>query len=152
MEGGYGVKIFSTYSVKIKHYNHILKETIEIYREAVDYLIDVCLNKWNDIIAIKGNLNQQRYTERLCHRTSDNPDIKYGSFDKRFYKFPSYLRRGAINDAIGKVSSYKSNLRNWETSDEKTRGRKPAYPKAGYIYTLCSIISSGLQSIENPYL
>ena len=51
MEGGYGVKIFSTYSVKIKHYNHILKETIEIYREAVDYLIDVCLNEWNDIIA-----------------------------------------------------------------------------------------------------
>ena len=128
------MKIFSTYSVKIKHYNHILKETIEIYREAVDYLIDVCLNEWNDIIAIKGNLNQQRYTERLCHRTSDNPDIKYGSFDKRFYKFPSYLRRGAINDAIGKVSSYKSNLRNWETSDEKTGGRKPAYPKAGYIY------------------
>ena len=114
MEGGYGVKIFSTYSVKIKHYNHILKETIEIYREAVDYLIDVCLNEWNDIIAIKGNLNQQRYTERLCHRTSDNPDIKYGSFDKRFYKFPSYLRRGAINEAIGKVSSYKSNLSNWE--------------------------------------
>ena len=113
------MKIFSTYSVKIKHYNHILKETIEIYREAVDYLINVCLNEWNDIIAIKGNLNQQRYTERLCHRTSDNPDIKYGSFDKRFYKFPSYLRRGAINEAIGKVSSYKSNLSNWEKLLEK---------------------------------
>ena len=128
------MKIFSTYSVKIKHYNHILKETIEIYREAVDYLIDVCLNEWNDIIAIKGNLNQQRYTERLCHRTSDNPDIKYGSFDKRFYKFPSYLRRGAINEAIGKVSSYKSNLSNWEKADIKARGRKPSYPKAGYVY------------------
>ena len=128
------MKIFSTYSVKIKHYNHIFKETIKIYREAVDYLIEVCLNEWDDILAIKGNLNQQRYVERLCHRTSKNPDIKYGSFDKRFHKFPSYLRRGAINEAIGKVSSYKSNLSNWEKTDTKTRGRKPAYPKAGYVY------------------
>ena len=85
-------------------------------------------------LQIKGNLNQQRYVERLCHRTSKNPDIKYGSFDKRFHKFPSYLRRGAINEAIGKVSSYKSNLSNWEKTDTKTRGRKPAYPKAGYVY------------------
>ena len=128
------MKIFSTYSVKIKHYNNIFKETINIYREAVDFLIDVCLKEWDDISTIKGNLQRQRYVECLCHRTSDNPDIKYNSFDKKFYKFPSYLRRGAINEALGKVSSYKSNLSNWETSDDKTRGRKPSYPKAGYVY------------------
>ena len=98
------------------------------------FLIEVCLNEWDDIFAIKGNLKQQRYVERLCHRTSKNPDIKYGSFDKRFHKFPSYLRRGAINEAIGMVSSYKSNLSNWEKADTKTRGRRPAYPKAGYVY------------------
>ena len=128
------MKIFSTYSVKIKHYNNIFKETINIYREAVDFLIDVCLKEWDDISMIKGNLQRQRYVECLCHRTSDNPDIKYNSFDKKFFKFPSYLRRGAINEALGKVSSYKSNLSNWETSDDKTRGRKPSCPKAGYVY------------------
>ena len=128
------MKIFSTYSVKIKHYNHIFKDTINIYREVVDFLIDVCLKEWNDISSIKGNLKQQQYIERLCHKTADNPDVRYISFDKRFYKFPSYLRRGAINEAIGKVSSYKSNLCNWENSDIKTRGRKPSYPKAGYVY------------------
>ena len=129
----YEVKIFSTYSVKIKHYNHIFKDTINIYREVVDFLIDVCLKEWNDISSIKGNQKQQQYIERLCHKTADNPDVKYIFFDKRFYKFPSYLRRGAINEAIGKVSSYKSNLYNWENSDIKTRGRKPSYPKAGYV-------------------
>ena len=33
------MKIFSSYSVKIKHYNHIFKDTVAIYRSAVDYLI-----------------------------------------------------------------------------------------------------------------
>lgn len=33
------MKIFSTYKVKIKHYNHIFRETVDIYRHAVDYLI-----------------------------------------------------------------------------------------------------------------
>ena len=54
--------------------------------------------------------------------------------DEKFYKFPSFLRRATINEAIGKVSSYKSNLANWEADDPKTRGRKPSFPKAGYIY------------------
>lgn len=125
------MKIFSTYSVKIKHYNHIFKDTISIYREAVDFLINVCINEWDNISAVDGNLLKQSYIEHLCHKTADNPDVKYNSFDKRFYKLPCYLRRGAINEAIGKVSSYKSNLDNWE---QNPCGKKPSYPKAGYIY------------------
>ena len=128
------MKMFSTYSVKIKHYNHIFKDTVSIYRDAVDFLINVCLSEWNDVSVLNGKLLQQQYVERLCHKTSDNQNPKYPGFDKKFYKFPSYLRRGAISEAIGKVSSYTSNLANWETADIKTRGRKPSYPKAGYIY------------------
>ena len=125
------MKIFSTYSVKIKHCNHIFKGTVSVYRDAVDFLIEVCLNEWNVISGIKGNLLQQQYVERLCHKTADNQNPKYHNFDKEFYKFPSYLRRGAINEAIGKVSSYKSNLANWET---KPNGKQPSPPKAGYVY------------------
>ena len=125
------MKIFSTYSVKIKHYNHIFKNTVSIYRHAVDFLIDVCLNEWTDISDIQGNLLQQQYVERLCHKTAGNQEPKYDNFDKKFYKFPSYLRRGAINEAIGKVSSYKNNFANWETDP---RGRQPSLPKAGFIY------------------
>nr|MCR5457644.1 transposase [Clostridiales bacterium] len=128
------MKIMSTYSVKIKEYNHIFKETISIYRKVVDYFINVCCNEWDDVSKLESNHGKMNYVEHICHMTKDNPDVKYHSFDKQFYKFPSYLRRGAIVEAIGKVSSYKSNLSRWESAEPKTRGKKPSYPKAGYVY------------------
>lgn len=127
------MKLFSTYSVKIKHYNHIFKKTVSVYRDAVDFLVEVCLNDWNYICQLKGHF-RLTYIESLIHATAKNPDVKYKSFDKRFYKFPSYLRRGAINEAIGKVSSYMGNLANWENTDAAVRGNKPSYPRAGYTY------------------
>jgi len=125
------MKIFSTYSVKIKHYNHIFKDTVSIYRKAVDFFINVCLIEWEDILLISGSVLRQQYVERLCHKTNNNPKPQYTDFDIEFYKFPSYLRRGAINEAIGKVSSYKSNLDNWI---KNPIGKEPSYPKAGYVY------------------
>lgn len=128
------MKLFSTYSVKIKHYNHIFKETVSLYREAVDFLIKVCLDEWDTIANMSQNQICQQYVEHLCHQTQKNPSVKYPTFDRKFYKFPSYLRRGAINEAIGKVSSYQNNLANWEASDPDCRGNKPSLPRAGYIY------------------
>lgn len=128
------MKIFSTYSVKIKHYNHIFNDTVSIYRKAVDFFIDVCLTEWEDILPISSSVLRQQYVEHLCHKTDDNQNPQYADFDIQFYKFPSYLRRSAINEAIGKVSSYRSNLTNWESEDDVSRGNKPSYPKAGYVY------------------
>ena len=125
--------IYTTYKVKIKHYNHIFKQTVAIYRNAVDYLIAVCHENWKSISSIEGSLNRQRYVETLVHATKDNPNPKY-DFDEKFYKMPSYLRRGVISEALGKVSSYKSNLKNWESEEPSSRGEFPGYPKAGYIY------------------
>ena len=125
--------IYTTYKVKIKHYNHIFKQTVAIYRNAVDYLIAVCHENWESISSIEGALNRQRYVETLVHATKDNPNPKY-DFDEKFYKMPSYLRRGVISEALGKVSSYKSNLKNWESEEPSSRGEFPGYPKAGYIY------------------
>ena len=124
------MKIYSTYGVKIKHYNHIFKDTVKIYRKAVDFLINVCLSEWNNISAIKGNLLQQQYVERCIHVTKCNPAPMY-DFDIKFYKMPSYMRRGAINEAIGKVSSYISNLSNWKTNPV---GRELSVLKAGYVF------------------
>ena len=124
------MKIYSTYSVKIKHYNHIFKDTVSVYRKAVDFLINVCLNEWSNISVIKGNLLQQQHVEKCIHATKDNPSPIY-DFDIKFYKMPSYMRRCAINEAIGKVSSYKSNLANWE---ENSIGNRPSIPKAGYVF------------------
>ena len=124
------MKIFSTYSVKIKHYNKIFQKTVEIYRSAVDFFICVCINEWKDIEQIDFTQRRMAYIEKLCHTTKNNPNPKY-NFDKRFYKMPSYLRRGAINEALGKVSSYMSNFSNWK---KKPVGRAPSKPKAGFIY------------------
>ena len=128
------MKIYTSYSIKIKKYDNIFKDTVAIYREAVDFFIDVCMREWDGIVTIGGDLLKQQYVERLCHKTSKNTAAKYQRFDNRFYKFPSYLRRGAINEAIGKVSSYRSNLLNWEETEKGIRGRKPSYPKAGHVY------------------
>lgn len=126
--------ICSTYSVKIKHYNRIFKDTVTVCRDAVDFFIGVCLNEWCKVSVNEGNLHRQRFVESLCHATAKNPNPPYGRFDKKFYKLPSYLRRSAITEAIGKVSSYKSNLANWENAAVSIRGRKPSFPKAGYAY------------------
>lgn len=123
------MKMYTTYSVKIKHYNSIFKETVAIYRHAVDYILNVCLENWEEISSLEGR-NKLSYVERLIHITKNNPVPAY-NFDSKFYKMPSYMRRGAINEAIGKVSSYKSNLANWE---EKPNGRKPSCPKTGCVF------------------
>lgn len=106
------MEIFSTYSVKIKHYNHIFKETVSLYREAVDFYIHVCLEHWDILFQEKNSVKRVNILERFTHKTKKNPVVQYPSFDQKFYKFPSYLRRSAISEAIGKVSSYKSNLAN----------------------------------------
>ncbi len=126
------MNLYSTYSCKIKHYNRILKQTVAIYRSAVDYCIQVCLQHWDEISLINTSNVKQQYAERMIHSTKNR--VAVYDFDQKFYKFPSYLRRAAITEAIGKVSSYKSNLENWANEDPATRGRKPSFPKAGLIY------------------
>ena len=49
------MKIYTTYKVKIRRYNHIFKDTIFIYREAVDYLLTVCYDNWDKISQSKHN-------------------------------------------------------------------------------------------------
>lgn len=51
----------------------------------------------------------------------ENPFPKY-DFNKSFYKMPCYLRRSAINMAMGCYSSYSSNLHNWK---ENPIGKEP---------------------------
>ena len=75
--------------------------------------------------------------EQLCHKTAKNPNPKYEGFDKKFYKFPSYLRRGAINEAVGKVSSYQSNFANWERADFLREEESRLLPKQDMYIRVC---------------
>lgn len=114
------MNIFSSYKVKIKHYNHIFEQTVEIYRNAVSFFIDVCDKEWNILEPLK-NLERCRKIEEFTLQTKNNQNPKY-DFNERFYKMPSYLRRSAINTATGCYSSYYSNLKNWE---ENSVGNRP---------------------------
>ena len=93
-----------------------LKNTYTIYRKALAYIIDVVNKEWENIkdLDSKEKINA---VENFIHNT-DNNKASY-DFDKVFYKFPSYFRRNAISSAIGKVSSYKSNYKNWEENGKK---------------------------------
>ena len=124
------MKIMSTYKVKICKSNGAFSTTVEQYRKAVDFLINVVLTEWKYISQINSTFDKLRTVEKLIHQTTNNLSPKY-NFDKNFYKFPSYLRRASIQEAIGKVSSYKSNYANWE---EQKQGQEPGRPKAGKIF------------------
>jgi len=104
----------STYSVKVSRSADIkkaLSATTDIYRRAVDFFIGVCDGEWDTVSAGKGPNGKVNAVESLTVRTKKRPSVPY-DFGKGFYKFPSYLRRAAIAEAAGKVSSYKSNMEN----------------------------------------
>ena len=130
------MEIKSTYSVKISYSADLRKAlsvTVDIYRKAVDFFIEVCVKKWPQVVAAGPMKKKKSAVEALTVRTKNRPVVDY-DFGKDFYKFPCYLRRAAIAEAIGKVSSYMSNLDNWKAEDPNMRGKRPGYPKAGYVY------------------
>jgi len=106
------MKITSSYGVELRHIGKQLNETIAVYRKSLAFLIDVVDREWDKIQVIKHAKSRMRYVESLIHSTKKN-FAKY-DFDSHFYKMPCYLRRAAINAAIGAVSSYRSNHANWE--------------------------------------
>ena len=114
------MKLTSSYDVEIKKIDFKISDTIKVYREALSFCIDAFDKEWGDINPITKNKERVNFAEHLIHSTDSNT-AKY-DFDTKFYKFPSYLRRAVIQDALGCVSSYQSNLDNWN----KTHiGKKP---------------------------
>ena len=114
------MKITSSYQVEILS-NTDMKNTVQIYRRALAFVIDVCDKEWGSISVLGGTKEKDHYVEKLIHPTKNNPSPKY-PFDingSEFYKFPSYLKRAVIAEAIGAVSSYRSNYKNWEDNGKK---------------------------------
>lgn len=124
------MKLMSTYKVKIGRAHGAFYRTVDIYRAATDFFINVVISEWDYISSVIFSLDRVRTVEKLTHRTTGNPVPKY-EFDKNFPKFPSYMRRASIMEALGKVSSYKSNYANWQNT---RKGREPRRPVSGKIY------------------
>lgn len=131
-EGGDGMATVS-YGLKVTNAYHVFDATLRIYRAAVRYLMDIADLHYRDLLECIGYISskgrkvtaqqhRQQYMERLVHSTEKHPAV-YRKFDRDFYKFPSYLRRDAINTAVGNILSYHSQLKRWE--DGGRQGRRP---------------------------
>lgn len=125
--------ITSCYSVKIKGYNGIFEDTLSAYRRAVGFFMSVALAGWDGLSELPTAMHRLTALEHATHATVKNPNPRYDfdHSDAAFWKFPSYLRRSAINAALGAVVSHKSNLSNWEKSP---RGKRPSPPNAAHTF------------------
>ncbi len=118
-------KITKTAKLKITNYRGIFEETLQKYRSALGFIVDIVNREWHILYNIGEEKHKINYIERWIHCTKKNPAPKY-NFDSYFYKFPSYLRRSAIAEAIGIVSSYRSNYDNWlqKKQEVEAKGKK----------------------------
>ena len=106
------MQIISSYGVEIKKQNIPLRHTLDIFRQAVSYLIRVYAENWEELSGIGNAQKRFNEAEHLVHETKKN-HARF-DFDCRFPKMPSYLRRAAIQHALGSVSSYQTRLALWE--------------------------------------
>ena len=120
----------SSYSIEFKNNLGTVKNTVLLYRKAVEYLMTPVKDHYEELDKIKGSNNRQQFIERLVHSTKNHKAVY--DFDDKFYKFPSYFRRSAINQAIGAVSSYMSNHKLWEEN-----GCKGNEPRLGTDMNIC---------------
>lgn len=82
-----------------------LAETLALYRRLVRDLMTVAFTHWPVVGPARGN-GVVAVIEDLVHPTCKRPKVRYRYFQNRYYKFPSYLRRVAIMDAVGQVRSF----------------------------------------------
>ncbi len=99
-----------------------LQATVDEYRAFCKALSYVILGHW---VKLQNVDSKCVAIEKLIHQTKKNPAPKHKYFVKRFWKFPSYLRRAAIEFAWGQVSSYLTRYGTWQSGMRKRRDAKP---------------------------
>ena len=70
------MEITSSYQVEILS-NTDMKNTVQIYRRALAFVIDVCNKEWIDISSIESQVQKKSFVEKLIHPTKNNPSPKY---------------------------------------------------------------------------
>lgn len=129
------MQVTSSYGVEIiGSGRRTFSPTINVYRNAVSYLINVCEAEWPAISRLSTSEERVNAVERLTHatgprkkRNSDqytSGNIPKYPFDQTFPKMPSYLRRAAISAAIGAVQSWTSSYDNWVAGGKKGKAPK----------------------------
>ena len=106
------MRTVSSYGVEIRKQNIPVRQTMEIYRQAVSYLTEIYAQVWEELREIPETKKRFNTAEHMVHMTKKN--TARFDFDLRFPKMPSYLRRSAIQHALGNVSSYETRLGQWK--------------------------------------
>ncbi|MFN2359691.1 MAG: IS200/IS605 family accessory protein TnpB-related protein [Marinobacter sp.] len=101
-----------------------LGETLALYRRLVRDLMTVAFTHW-PIVGPARDKDAVGVIEGLIHPTSKRPRVRYRYFQNRYYKFPSYLRRVAINDAVGQVRSFMSRYGDWLDGERRHAHARP---------------------------
>ena len=123
------MKITSSYAMKLTGDLKPLENALTIYRSALRFIIPIVNAHWGELKDLKNTKQRMTYTEKLIHSTA-NSQACY-NFDEKFPKFPTYLRRSAINKVLGIVSSYYSNLKTWE---KDPKGQAPKLSMTHYTH------------------
>ena len=123
------MRLTSSYGMKLTGDLNALENSIRIYRQTLSVLIPIINDNWETLS--KYEFANQKYNciEKWIHNTKTNQAIY--DFDEQFPKLPTYLRRSAIATALGIVSSYRSNLANWE---KEPKGQIPQLSLTHYAY------------------
>mgnify|MGYP000975622220 CR=1 FL=1 len=139
------MRLTTSYKMKLTGDFKALETSIAIYRQTLTYLIPIINDNWKELSQYEFSNQKYNQIEKWIHSTQMN-HARY-DFDQKFPKLPNYLRRSAISKALGVVSSYRSNLTNWEANPEGQAPKLqlvhyeyPAYYKGVYLEALTQSI------------
>ena len=86
--------------------------TVLFYRRIVKLLATVAMTHWPELGPLRSQ-ERQMALEAKFHATKARPIVRYPKLGETLGKMPSYLRRAALNAALGAVSSFLSNYSNF---------------------------------------
>ena len=141
----------SSYGIEVRKQNIPIRQTLELYRSAVSCLTEIYEQVWEELEEIPDAKRRFNAAEHLVHTTKKN-SARF-DFDLRFPKMPSYLRRAAIQHALGSVSSYKTRMDLWTKLGEKTEMSKLVYENhAMPVFYRDVMYREGAEGKEEAYL
>ena len=112
------MRTVSSYGAEIRKPNIPLRLTMKTYRQAVSYLTEIYMQVWEELREIPETKKRFNAAEHMVHTTKKN--TARFDFDLCFPKMPSYLRRAAIQHALGSISSYETRLEQWTETGKLT--------------------------------
>jgi IS605 OrfB family transposase len=89
-----------------------VERTVAFFRRVVRMSATVAMTHWPELGSLRTK-ERQMALEALLHPTKLRPTVRYAVLGQALGKMPSYLRRAALNAALGVVSSFMSNYNNW---------------------------------------